>query len=80
VQGDRAEAQRAEQDGDALGFVYGPGEDDYGMTDGVVEEVDEVDVFVLVGDEEEALQERRDDLMFAGGDADSHGVVEGSSL
>ena len=77
---DGAETKRAEEDGDALGFVHGAGEDDGSMAEVLVDEMHEVDVFVLVGDEDVLLDEGEDGLVRVGGDADAEGVVERGSL
>lgn len=55
VEGDGAEAEGAKEEGHALGFVDGAGEDDGGLTGEFVEDVDEVEVFEFVGDEEVGL-------------------------
>lgn len=61
---DSAESQGSEEDCDPLGLVYGSGEDDGGLAGEFGEEVDEVGVFVFVGDEEVGLEEGGDGLVF----------------
>ncbi len=80
VQGDGAEAEGAQEDGQALGFVHSAGEDDGGLAGGFVEEVDEVDVLVLVGDEEVGLEQGGYGLVFVGRDGDPQRVRERGAL
>ena len=80
VEGDGAEAEGAQEDGEALGFVDGAGEDDGGLAGVVVEEGDEVEVFVFVREEEVGLEEGGHGLVFVCGDGDAEGVGEGSAL
>ena len=79
MQGDGGEAERAGEDGEALGLVHGAAED-YGLGARVlVQEVDEVEIFVLLGEEEIVLEEGGDGLVL-GGDGDANGVSEGGAL
>ena len=80
MQRDGAEAEGAEEDGEALGFVDGAGEDDGGLAGEFVEEVDEVDVLVLVGEEEVGLEEGGDGLVFVCGDGDAERAGERGAL
>jgi len=80
VERDGAEAEGAEEDGETLGFVDGAGEDDGGLAGELVEEVDEVDVLVLVGEEEVGLEEGGDGVVFVRGDGDAERVGEGGAL
>ena len=80
VQGDSAEAEGAQEDCDSLCFVYGTGEDDGGLASELVEQVDEVEVLVLVGEEEVVLKQIGDSLVFVRGNGDAEGVGEGGAL
>ena len=80
VQRDGAEAEGAEEDGDALGFVDGAGEDDGGLAGEFVEQVDEIEVLVLLREEHVRLEEGGDGLVFVRGDGDAEGVLERGAL
>ena len=78
---DGAEAEGAEEDGEALGFVDGAGEDDAGLAcEGGAEQVGEVVVLELMRDEEVVLQEGADGLVFICGDGDAGWVAQGGAL
>lgn len=80
VEGDGAEAQRAEENGDSLRLDDGAAKDDARLACEFVDKVDEVGVLFHMGDEHVVLEEGRDGLVFVGGDADADGVAEGCAL
>lgn len=80
VEGDGGEAEGAEEDGEALRLVDGAGEDDGGVAGVLVEEVDEVEVLVLVGEEGVGLEEGGDGVVFPRGDGDAQRVGERGAL
>ena len=68
MQGNSAETEGAKENGDALGFVDGAGEDNGGLAGEFVEQVDEIEVLVFVGEEEVILEQVCDGLVFVCGD------------
>ena len=82
MEGDGTEAEGTEEDGEALGFVHGAGEDDGRVAgEGVAgEKVHEVEVFVFVREEEVVLQEGVYGLVFVRGDADAERVLQAGAL
>jgi hypothetical protein len=74
VDGDRAEAQSSKQNTDAVRFVHRTAEDYRRMTHELVDKVDEIGVFVLVRDDQEALDEGLHGLVRGAADGDADRV------
>ena len=75
-----SEAKGAKEEGNTLGLVNGAGEDNRRLTDKLIEQVYQVDIFVFMRAKEEVLLEGRDSLIFAGRDGYSERVGKGGAL
>lgn len=80
MKGNGTEAKGAKKDSDTLSFVDCAGEDDGWVADSIVKEMNQIEVFVLVRQEDVFLHQRRDDLVGTGGDADTDGIVQRGTL
>jgi hypothetical protein len=80
VQRNGTKAKRAQENRDTLCLIDSACEDDGRVTDVVVEEVDQVEILVLVGQEEVSLQQRGYDLVGRARDGDSDGILESGAL
>ena len=80
MQGDGAEPEGAEEDGEPLSFVDGPGEDDGGLAGELVEKVYKVKILIFVGKEQVGLEQGRYGLVFVGRYGDAGRVRQRCSL